>query len=97
MTTRLDDDLAQRLDAIAKKERLDRSAVVRRFLAQSIDDYEIERALEDYSAGRISLWMAAERCGVSLWEMIDEAERRQTVAPYGSEELKQDLEGLASE
>ena len=45
--------------------------VIRRFLAKAAKDWLIERSLKDYEEGKITLWQAAERCGLSLWEIIE--------------------------
>lgn len=94
VTTRVDEELSERIDEIAKKEGLDKSTVIRKFLADSTKNWLIEKALEDYEAGRITLWQAADRCGLSLWEMIQEAMEREVHVPYTIEELEKDLRAL---
>ena len=94
MTTRVDDRLAKLIDEIAKEEGMDRSTVMRRFLARAVRDWLIEKSLKDYEEGKISLWQAAERCGLSLWEMIEEVRRRGIHISYTLEDLKEDIEDL---
>ena len=94
MTTRVDDRLAKLIDEIAKEEGMDRSTVMRRFLARAVRDWLIEKSLKDYEEGKITLWQAAERCGLSLWEMIEEVRRRGIHISYTLEDLKEDIEDL---
>ncbi len=94
LTTRVDDDLAKLIDEIAKEEGMDRSTVMRRFLAKAVKDWLIEKSLKDYEEGKITLWQAAERCGLSLWEIVNEAKRRDIHIPYTLDDLKEDVEGL---
>jgi hypothetical protein len=51
-------------------------------------------ALEAYQAGKITLWQAAQRCNISLWEMIREAKQRHIHASYDMQELEKDLAAL---
>ncbi|MDH5753671.1 MAG: UPF0175 family protein [Candidatus Bathyarchaeota archaeon] len=73
---------------------MDRSTVIRRFLLKAVKDWLIEKSLEEYEGGKLTLWQAAEKCGLSLWEMIDEARKRRVYVPYTLEELKEDLKAF---
>ncbi len=95
LTTRVEDYLAETIDKIAKMEDIDRSTVIRRFLSKAVRNWLIEKSLEEYEAGKITVWQAAKRCDLSLWEMIDEVRHRATHVPYSLEDLREDLKGLA--
>lgn len=94
VTTRVEDDLAETIDKIAKTEGMDRSTVIRRFLSKAVREWIIETSLDQYERGKITLWQAAKRSGLSLWEMIDEVKRRSIHVPYTAEDLEEDLKGL---
>lgn len=94
VTTRVEDELAKAIDEVAKKEGMDRSTVIRRFLSRAVRDWLIETSLSEYEDGTLTLWQAAERCGLSLWEMIAEARKREAHVPYTLDELKEDLKAL---
>lgn len=94
ITARIDDKLARMIDEIAKTESLDRSTVIRRFLSKAVKEWLIERSLEEYEQGKLTLWQAAEKCGLSLWEIIDEAKKREIHVPYTLEELKEEIREL---
>jgi len=94
VTTRVDEDLAEAIDEVAKREGMDRSTVIRRFLSKAVRDWLIERSLADYENSRLTLWQAASSCGLSLWEMINEAKKREVHVPYTLEELTEDLKAL---
>jgi len=93
VTTRVEDDLARLIDEVAKAEGMDRSTVIRRFLSKAVKDWLVEKSLEDYERGKLTLWQAATRCGLSLWEIMDLAKKREVHVPYTLEELKEDLKG----
>ena len=94
VTTRVEEELAKIIDEVAKKEGMDRSTVIRRFLLKAVKEWLIEKALEDYELGKITLWQAATQCGLSTWEMITEIKKKEIHVPYTIEELKEDLKGL---
>jgi antitoxin component of RelBE/YafQ-DinJ toxin-antitoxin module len=79
VTTRIEKDLAKVIDEIAKKEGMDRSTVIRRFLTQSAKEWLIEKNLKDYEQGKVTLWQAATKCDMSLWEMIEEAKKKRNL------------------
>ena len=93
-TTRVEEELAKVIDEVAKREGMDRSTVIRRFLMKAVKEWMIGRSLEDYEQGRVTLWQAAARCDVSLWEMINEVKKREIHVPYTLEEFREDLKGL---
>jgi len=94
VTTRVEDELVKLIDEVAKQEGMDRSTVIRRFLLKASKDWLIEKSLQDYEQGKLTLWQAATRCGLSLWEIINEAKKREIHVPYTLEDLKEDLKGL---
>jgi len=93
-TTRIEEDLAKLIDDVSKEEGMDRSTVIRRFLMKAAKDYLIEKNLKEYEQGKITLWQAATKCSISLWEIILEAGKREIHVPYTLEELREDLKGL---
>jgi predicted HTH domain antitoxin len=93
-TTRIEEELAKVIDEVSKEEGLDRSTVIRRFLMKAAKEWLIEKNLQEYEEGKITLWQAARKCSLSLWEMMDEAKKRGSHVPYTLEEFREDLKGL---
>jgi len=91
VTTRIEEELIRVIDEIADMEGMDRSTVVRRFLSKAVKEWLIERSLKEYEEGKITLWQAAKRCGISLWEIIEEVRKREIHVPYTLEDLREDL------
>lgn len=94
VTTRVEEELAKIIDSIAKREGMDRSTVIRRFLLRAVKDWLIEKSLDEYEQGKLTLWQAAEKCGLSLWEVINEVKKREIHVPYALEELREDLKAF---
>jgi hypothetical protein len=71
MTLRVERDLLEAIDNLAREERIDRAELARRFLADGLARERVDVAIADYAAGRRSAWAAAEKAGISLYEMLD--------------------------
>ena len=91
ITTRVNDSLVKLIDEIAQKEGMDRSTVLRRFLEHSAKEWLINKSLQEFQEGKLTLRQAAKISGLSLWEAIDEAKTRKTYFPYTIEDLRDDL------
>jgi len=94
VTTRLDDKYVNKIDEMAAKKGIDRSAILRLFLVNSIREQTIQDSLENYKSGTISLWEAAQHCDLTLWEMIKEIEKAHIHSNYDLSDLKKDLKAL---
>lgn len=92
ITTRTAEKLARKIEELAKKEKVDKSTMVRRLLADAVETKSKEEALTLYKKGRVSLWKAAKIAGISLWETIDLLVSEGIHLDYGPEELREDLE-----
>ncbi len=97
VTTRLEEKYLKRIDELAAQRGVDRSALVRSFLLYALKESTIQDALESCEAGKITLWQAAERCDMSLWEMIQEAKHRHIHISYDMKEFEKDLAALHAE
>ena len=91
VTTRLDDQAVRKIDELAARKGVDRAALLRSFFLHGLKDHLLHECLADYEAGRITLWEAAERCELSLWEMVQEVKKAHIHMPYDLEELQKDL------
>ena len=91
ITTRIDDEYAKKIDELAARKGVDRSALLRSFLLFSLNEHTIREALEKYQDGKTTLWEAAGECNLSLWEMVHEVRKRHIHASYGIKELEKDL------
>ncbi len=71
MTTRLPENLVREIETVSKTEHLDKSEVMRRLLADSLERWRIERALELYKKGVYSFGQAVRFSHVSPWRFTD--------------------------
>lgn len=68
---RLERDVLDEIDTLARAEHVDRSEMARRLLDTGLSSYRMDRALSEYRRGNVSAWRAADVAGVSLYEMLD--------------------------
>lgn len=68
ISARLPDELEAELEAYLESERLDRSTAIRRLLAEGLEEWRRERALERLADGEVTFSKAADLAGVSVWE-----------------------------
>lgn len=94
VTTRLDDGYVKKIDKIAARKGIDRSALLRSFLLCALKEHTMRDSLEDYKAGTTTLWEAAQRCNLSLWEMTREVKRAHIHTSYDLKEFEKDLRAL---
>ena len=94
ITTRLDDEYVKKIDELAARKGVDRSALLRSFLIYALKEHSLRDSLEDYKAGRITLWEAAQRCNMSLWEIVQEAKDAHVHISYNLKEFEKDSRAL---
>jgi predicted HTH domain antitoxin len=93
ISARVPDDLEAELEAFIEAENLDRSTAIRKLLAEGLDDWRQERALDLLEAGDVTLSRGAELAGLSVWDFAALA-RERDVSWIGREGLEDDLEAL---
>lgn len=97
LSVRIPREVRKWLEELAKLEGKDRAEIAREILVKGVRERRVEAALSLYREGKATLWKAAELAGLSLWEMIDEMEKRGVELRYGIRELEEDLEAALSE
>ena len=97
VSTRVSESMAKDLEEIEKEEKTDRATVVRKLLAQAIDERKLEKALTLYSQGKVTLWKAAKISGLSIWEIMDVAKERKIPLQYSHEDFHGDFEDALKE
>lgn len=71
LNIRLERGLLDELDQAAREEQTDKADLARRLLADGLRAYRMDHAISDYRDGRATAWAAADRAGVSLYELLD--------------------------
>lgn len=93
ISARLPEDLEADLKQYLEEEQLDRSTAVRKLLAEGLDTWRKEQALEKLDRGEVSFMRAAEMAGLSVWDFAQLA-KESDVTWVGADQLADDLESL---
>lgn len=93
ISARVPDELETELEAYLDEENLDRSTAVRKLLAEGLDEWRTEQALDALDAGTVTVSKAAEIAGVSVWEFLQVAQDRD-VTWVADDHLEDDLDAL---
>jgi predicted HTH domain antitoxin len=92
VAARLPKNVAREIERIAIEEKLDKSSVIARATDMYIKQWKLRKAARMYEAGEISVLKAAALGGISIWEFLDELERRKIAVRYSAEEFIEDFE-----
>jgi predicted HTH domain antitoxin len=91
ITTRVPEEIEEKIARIAREEKLDKSTVIRRLLSDALRQRQIERALKEYREGKITLARAARMADVSLRKMMQLAAEAGVPFQYSIEDLRKDF------
>jgi double-stranded uracil-DNA glycosylase len=94
---RLDDDVVNRLERVAREESSDRATVIRRLLKGALRQWEVDRAVDSYRRGQTSLGRAAEEAGLTQWELLDLIKRAHVAYPLDPDEVPARLTEAATD
>jgi len=94
VSLRLNQKTVSELDEIAKLEDKDRSSLLREIIEVGIKAKKVERSIQLYQAGKVSMWKAARLAELSLWEFMEELSARKILVQYSERDLEEDLKAL---
>jgi len=93
ISARLPDDLEAELEEFVEAENLERSTAVRKLLSEGLDEWRRDRALAALESGEMTLSRAAEYAGVSTWDLVALA-RKRDVSWVDDAGVAEDLESV---
>jgi predicted HTH domain antitoxin len=94
VTARLKMELLKEIQEIAKEESIDRSSAIQKLLKIGLKKYRMEKAINLYRDGKVTLWKAAEIAAVSLREMMETIKTRDIPYQYDLEALEEYVDEL---
>lgn len=92
VAARLPKEVVREIERIAVEEKLDKSSVIARATDLYITQWKLERALRLYEQGKVTALKAADLAALSIWEFLEELERRKIPVRYSAEEFVEDFE-----
>lgn len=90
-TVRLPEKILKELDNKAKKEKTDRTTVVRELLEGAIKESKVEEAVQLYKENKATLSGAARVAQLSVGEMMEELVRKGVKSNMTLEDYKESL------
>ena len=91
ISTRIPEELEQKLDWYAKKEQLGRAIALRRIIDIGLKEIRLEYALDLYKKGKVTTLKAADIAGLSFWDIISIIRKRRIPMYYTEEDVEEDI------
>lgn len=91
---RLETEIVQMLEHLAKEESLDRATLMRKLLVEAIQSLRLDRSIGKYQEGTVTMGRAAEEAGLTHWELLDELSRRHVAHGLEAGDVEARVEGL---
>lgn len=91
ITTRVPDEIARDIAFFTKLEKLDRSTLTRKLLAEAIEEHKIDYALRRYKNKEISLWKSARIANIPLSRMLSILRQKGIPFNYSEKNLEDDI------
>jgi len=92
LSTRLPKEDARKIDELAANLGLDRGALLKQLIRKGLKEIQVERALDGYRHGTITLSKAAEIAELPLRDMLLRLSEESVELNYDVRELIRDLE-----
>ena len=89
---RLDNKMRSKIETVSKEESLDRSMAIRLLLEEGYGAYAKRKAAEQYKAGKTTISKAAEKAGLTIWEMEQYLINQGCKSQYSIEDLEEELQ-----
>jgi len=94
VATRIPEDEEEVLAQMEEDFQTDRSNVLRQLISQGLEEYRLEKALEELREHKVTLRKAADIAGVTYVEMLTEAAEAGIDVGYTTEDLERDLDRI---
>lgn len=88
VTVRLPDQLFNTLESVGQDEHLEKSALIKKWLAEKAEEYLLKKAVDRHLAGHITIEQAAKQAKVSVWHVIEymQAQRKAPITTMSLDE-----------
>lgn len=91
-SVRLPEEYMEEIEEACKLEGVDKGVMLRKLIDIALKEYRMRRALEQYRAGKVSLWKAASMAKITYREALEELKKRNIPFQYGKEDLGMDIQ-----
>lgn len=89
--TDIDKEILSRIEQIARQEHLEREILLKKWLLEKLDEYEMKKQAELYSKGLVSLAEGSTQANVSIYKFMDYLQQQKIRSPEQPlEEIKKE-------
>ncbi|HIH86824.1 MAG TPA: hypothetical protein HA304_02860 [Methanosarcinales archaeon] len=96
ISARIPEDVFKELETFMKEESLEKSASIRKLLAEGLQHWKEQQALKYLEEGKVTFLKAAQMSGISVWDLADIVREKRIVwiksEKYIAEDIKKALE-----
>lgn len=92
VSARVPEDIFKELETFMKEESLEKSASIRKLLAEGLQHWKQQKALKSFEEGKVSFLKAAEMAGLSVWELADLVREKGIVWIKSEKFIRRDIE-----
>ena len=92
ISARIPDYIYRDIETYMKDEHLEKSASIRKLLAEGVQHWKKERALRLLEEGKITLLKAAEMSGIPVWKLADIVQEKGIVWVRSEKYIAHDIE-----
>lgn len=91
---RLDKKMVKELNQIADEEHVDRTTIIRKLIAEAIQNYKEDMVMQKYELGKISISKAAQDTGLTIGEIEEHMVKKGFKSKYSTADLEREMELL---
>lgn len=77
----IDKEIISRIEQIAKQEHLEREILLKKWLLEKLDEYEMKKQAELYSKGLVSLSEGSTQANVPIYKFMDYLQQQKIKSP----------------
>ena len=94
ISARIPDEALREIEKLSKARHTGKTEVIRKLLLRGLAESKLERALDLYRGGNVTLWRAAQLADLSLWRFLEEVKRRKIPVDYSLEDAQKDVKAV---
>jgi predicted HTH domain antitoxin len=92
ISARIPEDVFKELESFMKEESLEKSASIRKLLAEGLQHWKKQQALKYLEEGKVTFLKAAQMSGISVWDLADIVREKGTVWIKSEKYITEDIE-----
>ena len=92
ISTRVNEKLMEDIEKFMEEEKLDKSIALRKLIAEALEEWKKERALNLLEGGRITFTKAAEIAEMNIWDFSELVKEKKITWIKDRDKIKGDIE-----